>query len=202
MKTGRIAAAIGLMVGGALAVQPVLAQTAPFPTAARRYSAWMARAMDPCNPTTVSVVSGQGVPTAGCFQANVATDSSITMKTARLAFNSRTGKLTVYGTGFQFGSRVAAQLTLRVTKKNQSKLHPPGLASITYEDVTINCPNSAFWFVARRNGSLAGSINLSDCLAANGEATGLATGNIEILNSALLNVDNSFKVFARPGVFR
>jgi hypothetical protein len=201
MKTGRIAAAIGLFVGGALAVQPVLAQTVPFPTAARKYSAWMVRAMDECNPSTVSVAPVAGLPTTGCLQTNSMTDSAIGMKTARLTVNSITGKLTLLGTGFQFGSRVTTQLTLRVTKPGQSTKHPPVARTVTYQDVTVMCPNMPFWFVARPSGVLAGSAKLSDCLAANDFATGLSSGNIEILDSALINIDTG-KIFARPGILR
>jgi hypothetical protein len=197
MKTGRIAAAIGIFVGGALAVQPVLAQTAPFPTAARNYTAWMARAMDQCSPTTVSVVSTPGLPTTGCYQANSTTDSVITMKYARLTVSSKTGKLALFGSGFPFGARVTTQLTLRVTKRTQATKHPPGPKTVTFEDVTVQCPNTPFWFVARPNGSVLGSVRLSDCLT----TPGLATGNIEILDSALINVDTG-KVFARPGILR
>ncbi len=161
----------------------------------------MARAMDQCNPATVSVAT-TGVPFSGCPQANSTTDSVITMKTARLTFAQTTGKLTLYGTGFQFGSRVTTQLTLRITKPGQTTLHPHQVnKSVTFQDVTLLCPNVPFGFVARPNGSIAGSAKLSDCLTQNGDATGLSNGNIEILDSALINID-TMKVFARPGILR
>lgn len=203
MKTGRIAAAIGMVVGGVLAVQPVLAQLAPFPTAARRYAAWMARAMDECSSPTTSVVS-PGVPASGCIQANVTTDSAIGMKLARLNISKVTGKVTLFGTGFQFGNRVSTQLTLRVTKQDQTTTSPAGINPVTFQDVTITCPNipnAPFWFVARQTGALAGSVKLTDCLTQAGLATGLASGNVEVLDAALINVDTN-KVFARPGIVR
>ena len=201
MKTGRIAAAIGMVLGGVLAVQPVLAQTAPFPTAARRYLAWMVRAMDECAATTVSVAGGQNLPAAGCVQTNSLTDSSITMKLARLSISKVTGKLTLFGRGFTFGNRVSVALKLRVTKQAQMTTIPAGSNTVTFEDVSIQCPNAPFWFVARQNGAIGGSVKLSDCLTQSGLPTGLASGNIEVLDAALVNVDSG-KVFARPGVLR
>ena len=200
MKTGRIAAAIGVVVGGVLAAQPLLAQTVPFPTAARFYVTWMARAMDQCTPSGMSVTS-PGLPSAGCLQANSATDSTINMSWARLTLAARTGKILLVGRGFQFGSRVRAQLTLRVTRKPQSTKHPQGSNSVTFEDVNVLCPVQPFWVVARRNGALIGSARLSDCLTQSGYQPGLANGNIEILDAALLNVDSN-KIFAKPGYVR
>jgi len=200
MKTGRIAAAIGMVVGGALAAQSVLAQTVPFPTAARRYQAWMVRAMDQCSASTVSVV-GTGLPSNGCAQTNATTDSEITMKVARLTISKATGKMALFGRGFVFGNRVSARLTLRVTKQGQATSPAPGSNSVTFTDATIMCPNAPFWFVARQAGTLAGSIKLSDCLQQNGDASGLSTGNIEILDAELVNIDSG-KVFARPGILR
>jgi len=201
MKTGRIAAAIGMAVGVVLAAQPLLAQTIPFPTSARRYAAWMARAMDECSAGTVSVASGQGLPTTGCAQTNVTTDPGITMKLARLNIAKLTGKVTLFGRGFVFGNRVTTQLTLRVTKQDQTTNPPPGTNPVTFQDVTIQCPNAPFWFVARQSGAIAGSIKLEDCLTQSGMPTGLATGNIEVLSAELVNVDTGL-VFARPGIVR
>ena len=57
----------------------------------------------------------------------------------------------------------------------------------------------AFGFVVRPNGVLLGKTALADCL---GSSANLAFGNVEILDSALVNVDNGSKVFARPGILR
>jgi len=159
--------------------------------------------MDPCSASNVAVV-GSGLPATGCIQANSTTDSTITMKSARLTLSAKTGKVTLFGTGFQFGSRVAAQLKLRVTKPGQHTLHPGATSTVTFQDITVMCPNAPFWFGARPNGSIAAKADLADCLSDNGQPTGLASGSIEVLDSALVDIDSTppNKVFARPGFVR
>jgi len=195
----RIAAAIGVVVGGALALHPALAQTVPFPTIARSYLTWMARAMDECNPATTTVLGNPNVPSSGCLQANSTTDDIMKMNFARLAINARTGRLVVFGRGFEFGSRVIVELKLRVTKQGQdTPSSPPGGVPITFEDFTVMCPGASPWFPVNNNGVLLGRAYLSDCIP----YPGLDRGNIEVLDSALLNPDNGNKVFARPGIRR
>jgi len=105
----------------------------------------------------------------------------------------------VLGRGFEFGSRVIVQLKLRVTKQAQdTPSSPPGGVPITFEDFTVNCPGASPWFPTNNNGALLGRAYLTDCIP----YPGLANGNIEILDSALLNPDNGNKVFARPGIRR
>jgi hypothetical protein len=199
MKTGRIAAAIGMIVGGTLAMRPAFAQTVAFPTAARGYTAWMARATDECSAPSLTVLSGgPGLPATGCLQANNTTDDETTMAYARLVINSRSGRILVFGSGFAPGQRVKVQLTARVTRSGVATKHPLGINNVTFQDVAVQCPNTPFGLTVRPNGVLLGSLTLSDCFM----SPGLAKGNIEILDAALLNVDNGDKVFARPGLER
>lgn len=197
MKTGRIALAVGVIVAGTALARVAFAQPA-FPTVTRNFNAWMARAMDPCAPSGLTV---QGTPAGACVAANVTTDDQMTMNFARIVVNRRTAKVLVYGRGLIPGSRVLAQLTLRVTKNNQTVKHPSGSGKrVTFSDVTIQCPNGPpFGFVVRPSGTLLGSDLLANCL---GAQSNLAFGNVEIMEAALLNHDNGDLVFARPGILR
>jgi hypothetical protein len=176
------------------------AQTVPFPRLARYYITWMARAMDQCTAPTLSVVNPPGEPPA-CPQVNGTTDNTITMGFARLAVTSR-GRIGLFVTGLPFTARVRIQLTLRVTRNVTTVKHPPGSNKrVTFQDVTIQCPppaTSPFGLVASGRGAIAARMTLESCLT----NTALATGNIEILNSALLDIDNGNKVFAVPGILR
>ena len=204
----RVLGGIGIAVAGVIgllgAVQPAGA-TVPFPTKASTYSTWLARAMDECNSATVSVLTA-GLPTSGCLQANSVTDDNVspgaTMKFARLIV-SRTvnhkGRVRLFGRGFYAGQRMKVQLTLRVTKTGVST--PGGAKSITFQDITVACGNSPVTgcFTANLSGNVAGSMSLLDCMTENTEPTGLASGNVQILDSALLNCDTG-KVLATPGI--
>jgi hypothetical protein len=196
------------LIGGLVAVQPADAVVA-FPTKALNYSTWLARAMDECSSPTTTVLS-PGSPTAGCIQSNVVTDDSVspgaTMRFARLAVRksgNHRGRLSLFGSGFHSGQRMKVQLTLRVTKHGQVTKHPPSPPpqTVTFEDVTVQCGNGPVTgcFTANVNGSVAGSMTLSDCLTQNSEPTGLSIGNIQILDSALVNCDTG-KVIATPGI--
>ena len=199
MKTGRIALAVGVIVAGAAFASAAFAQPS-FPTVTRNYNVWMARAMDQCSPSglTVQGVSGVGA----CIQANVATDSLMTMNSARLVVNRRTGKLIVTGHGMTPGGRVLVQLVLRTTRNGLTVKHPPlSNQRATFVDTTIQCPGMApFGFTVRSNGVLSGQDTLVNCLGP--AQAGLASGNIEIIDAALLNHDNGDKVFAHPGLLR
>lgn len=200
------ATAVGL-AGFLMAVQPVFGQDAKFPLRAPYYLTWLVRAMDPCTPGGLTVLSGGG---AGCLQANVTTDdgfpgdpSGATLKLGRLYVRAigGYGRVTLFGTGFQPGQRVKVRLSLRTTKKNQATHHPLGLNNVTFTDKTIECGNNAFTgcYVATAGGVIAGSVKLSDCLTSNGDSAVLASGNVQILDSALVNCDNG-KVLAVPGI--
>ena len=200
-----VAGLVGLLV----VAQPVRAQQAPFPARALYYTAWLARAMDQCTPSGTTVLT-MGSPTEGCIQTNSATDSDsvapgATMTWARLAVSrtvNRQGRIRVMGRGFHAGQRIAIRLKLRVTKTGQQTLHPQGNGQrVTFEDFTVQCGNSPIsgCFQAHVNGTLATAMKLTDCLDQNSEPLGLATGNIQILDSALVNCDTG-KIFATPGI--
>jgi hypothetical protein len=184
----------------ALLAVPARAQTVPFPRLARYYITWMARAMDQCTAPSLTVVNPPGEPPA-CPQVNSTTDNTITMGFARLAVTSR-GRIGLFVTGLPFTARVRVQLTLRVTRSVTQVKHPPGSNKrVTFQDVTIQCPpaaSSPFGLVANNRGAIAARMTLASCLA----NTALTTGNIEILDSALIDVDNGNKVFAVPGILR
>src|SRR5262249_50755483 len=93
-----------------------VAQQAPFVKSARAVTTWVARAMEECNPTTITV-STVGSPTSGCLQANGAlTDDTLTMKYAKVNITSSIGKIRLTGNGFAFGDTLRVRLKLRVTK--------------------------------------------------------------------------------------
>ena len=194
MKTGRIAAVVGMVLGGAIAAQPALAQV-PFASPARAYTAWMARAVDACTSPTLTVTSGN-LPGTACPQANVVTDSTLLMKQTRVVFSSKTGTLRIVGGGYQPGARVKVQMTVRITKPDQGVL-PSGTQTITFPDETVQCPNTAFGFPVSLTGRLMGSVKLSDCFP----DAGLGTGNIEVLDLALIDLDTG-QVLGRPGFVR
>ncbi len=204
---GGIGALVAGVIGLGVAVQPAGAAVL-LPTKALNYTTWLARAMDPCSPATVSVATTNS-PAAGCLQSNTTTDDSVspgaTMKFARLAVRksgNHHGRVSVFGSGFYAGQRMKVQLIIRVTKPGQTTLHPHQVGkSVTFQDVSIACGNSSITgcFTANLNGAVAGSMSLEDCLTQNGEPIGLATGNIQILDSALVNCDTG-KVIATPGI--
>jgi len=197
MKT-RLTLAVGAIVAGVTWGGTANAALASFPTVTRNFAVWMVRAYDQCTPSGLSVV-GSGVPGTGCLAANVATDSTITMSSTRLAVRKVTGKVAIYGRGYPAGARVKVQLTLRVTKPVGSTKHPPATnQKVTFADTTVQCGTTPFGFVANGRGTIAGSVLLSSCLGSN---SGLSTGNIEIIDAALVNNDTGL-VFAHPGVLR
>jgi hypothetical protein len=213
MNTQRTFGGIGATVAGLIgllgATPPVGAQQAPLPTTARAYTTWLARAVDECNPTTITVSAvSPPVPSAGCLQTNVVTDDGVppgaSMTYAKLTV-SRTvnhkGKISVSGRGFHSGQRMTVQLTLRVTKPGL-KTSVGNPKTVTFEDITVTCPtisNPLGCFTARQNGAVAASVSLVDCLTQNGQPSGLALGNIQILDSALVNCDTG-NVIATPGI--
>jgi hypothetical protein len=173
------------------------AQVAPFPKMAQGINTWMVRAMDNCNPAGVSVVT-PGSPSSGCYQANGITDNTLGMKFAKLRVTNR-GRIALFARGFTLGDVLRVRLTLRVTKVNISKLHPPGADRVTFADTTVDCPQSPVAFSARPNGAITGYTTLDACLGPN---SGLAKGNIEILDVSLVNALPGGKVVAVPGILR
>lgn len=191
-----------LLLAGVIAValgSPATAQV-QFPTLARNYSAWMARAMDECTPAGLTVLT-PGVPGQGCIGAHLVTDDEMTMTWARLVVSGKTGKVKVFGRGLVPGSRVKVQLSLRITKTGVFTKHPPSSnQKVTFADFVLLCADQPFGFVVTSGGVLAGSADLATCLAPNGP---LATAsNIEIVEAGLVNHDNSDRLFARSGILR
>lgn len=187
-----VAAAFGVMSLGVLA-HSASAQV-PFPTRARSVSFWMARAMDQCAPSGLSVVGQPSLSTPGCLQSNTTTDNTLTMNFARVRITKR-GRVALFASGFTFGDALRVRLQLRVTKHSQSVKHPPGVKTVTFVDQIVDCPKSPDAFVVRPNGSVATSTDLGACLAPN---TNLSSGNIEIVSASLINVLNG-KVVGVPG---
>ncbi len=219
MMTQRTLGGIGVtaagLIGVLVALQPAHAVTfVAFPTKALNYTTWMARAMEKCSPASVSVVSPAApndVPSSGCVQSNgTTTDNSVspgaTMNFAKLAVKktvNHLGRITLFGRGFDGGQRMKVQLVMRVTKQGVQTKHPPiAKNNVTFEDFTVQCGNSPSTgcFTANINGAVSGSMSLRDCLTQNSqEPAGLANGNIQILDSALVNCDTG-KIIATPGI--
>jgi hypothetical protein len=215
MKKHVILAATVSVVSLAIAGSTAFA-IAPYATKARSYRASLVRAMDKCDPATISVfVSGD--PPGGCLQANIVTDdvppgspTGATFKFGRLVVTRYPGKggqgrIRVSANGLQPGQRVRVGLTLRTTHIATSVKHLPGPGtnkSVTFEDTMVECGTdlpSLPCFTARPNGRLAGVMTLAQCLTDNSAGTGLAKGNVEIIDSSFINCD-THKVFARPGI--
>jgi hypothetical protein len=206
----------GALAAGFLVVvtHPAFAVSA-YPKKASRYTAGMARAMDQCDPPT-SVVTSAGDPSAGCRQANTVTDDGsvppgATMKNAKVVVSktggAHHGKVKLTGAGFLTGQRIQVCLTVRTTKHATLQIAGAN-QSVTFEDVTFCCGTQTYsclngigtkTFVARPNGSVAGYVDLDQCLTDNGLATGLAHGNVQVLDSNLTNCDTG-KVIATPGI--
>jgi len=179
------------------------AQTLPnYPKRAPAYDTWMARAFDSCTPAGLTVTSPTNVPSSGCLAANSVTDSALPYNFARLRV-SKTGKIRLYGRGFTFGESVRVRLVLRVTRKGVSTKHPPkSNATVTFADVTVDCPASPDAFVVRPNGTVVGATDLNTCLAPNNNlGGGTGVNNIEVIGASLVNVATG-KELARSGVVR
>lgn len=209
----RMAAIAALSVCSLIGARTTHAATASFPTKARDFRSWMVRAYDQCSPSGLSI-TGFGPSNGACLAANSTTDNQppadalgATMTFSRLvvrrfpALNAGQGKIKLFGRGFQSGQRVKVRLTLRSTRIVTATKHPPaGNQKVTFADVTITCGNqNAGCFVGRPSGTISGSQLLSDCLTANGQSTGLAGQNVQIVDAALVNCDTN-KVFAVPGI--
>jgi len=195
VKVALVGAAIGMASLLALS-QGAMAQQASFPTQAREIITWMARAMDECNPATTGVTTPDS-PATGCLQSNGGTtDNLLGMKIAKVKVTNR-GRIGVFANGFTLGDEVRARLTLRVTK-TASTLHPHAFKKVTFADITVDCPAAPDAFNARPNGAVIGTANLDACL---GSYSGLAGGNIEVVEASLVNALTGNPV-AVPGILR
>jgi hypothetical protein len=172
------------------------AQVVSFPRIARGINTWMARAVDECSAPTTTVLT-PGSPTSGCIQSNAVTDNTLGMKFTKLNMNTL-GHIRLTGTGFALGDEVRVRLTLRVTRNAGTK-HPPAASTrVTFADTTVDCPKAPDAFNARPNGAIVGFTDLATCLDTN---SGLASGNIEVIDVSLINALTG-KVVAVPGVLR
>ncbi len=201
---------------GGLAV--IMASTAfaadsRFPTKARTYRTFFVRAFDQCTPAGLSVVSPGLGGAFGCFAATTTTDTpppgdplGASMSFSRILIKrypaaGGQGRLSFFGKGFQAGQRVKVGLTLRTTRSGLSTKNPIGSnKTVTFADVSVTCgtPNSGC-FVANSRGAIAGNQLLTACLTQNGQPTGLAAENVEILSASLINCDTN-KTIAIPGI--
>ncbi|MCX8073408.1 MAG: hypothetical protein N3C12_13295 [Candidatus Binatia bacterium] len=180
-----------------------LGQTLPsYPKKAPSYDTWMVRAYDACTPSGLTVVSPTNVPNTGCLAANSVTDSVLPYNFARLRV-AKSGKIRLYARGLTFGESVRVRLNLRVTRQGVSTKNPTKSgATVTFADVTVDCPPAPNAFVVRPNGSILGATDLNACLAPNSNlGGGTGTNNIEVLDASLVNVATG-KELARAGVLR
>ncbi|GIW45845.1 MAG: hypothetical protein KatS3mg077_3127 [Candidatus Binatia bacterium] len=178
-------------------------QTLPnYPSKAPAFNAWMARAFDSCTPSGLTVVSPTNVPNTGCLSTNSVTDSVLPFNFARLRV-AKSGKIRLFARGLTFGESVRVRLALRVTRKGVNTKNPTkSNATVTFADVTVDCPAAPNAFVVRPNGAIVGATDLNACLAPNSNlGGGTGTNNIEVLGASLVNVATG-KEFARAGVLR
>ena len=188
----------------ALVVAQAQAQITGVPVKAKTYSVNFARAFDACTGSFVTVVSPGSV--GACTPANSITDSTVAaINTAslKIGVNAKNGpKLGLKAKGIApTTTKIGLRLTLRTSNAQGS---PTG--SKTYQDETVICGDMAGgtcgrFFVVEANGKVSGKETLKDCLDKNNLPETLASGNIELLDAALLNCDTG-KVIAVPGLLQ
>jgi hypothetical protein len=180
-------------LGVVMAVQGAFAQV-PFPRPERtkNFDVKMVRAMDACTAPTLTVTDA-GMPAAACPQTNSITDDVLTMENAKLRL-TRSGKIRLLGKGFTVGDTLRLRLILRVTQQNVTT--NMGLQTVTFQDVTVDCPPAPDAIPVKLNGSISSGFELGACLS---PTSGLQLGNIEILEARLLNTGNG-RAVAAPGV--
>ncbi len=187
---GLAAATLLLSVG--LHAQPARA-VVPYAKASA-YSVDFARAMDECVPANSVTIVGS---VDACPQTNSATDNATTgvIKAHLTVRRGSTGvSLALLGSGFNAGEVVAVELTLRTT--NTAVSSPPP-ASKTYAD-TMTCQSLPI--TAKSTGRVSARTTLGTCLAAgSGLPALLGSGNIEIIDAALINTSTG-KVIGKPGI--
>lgn len=202
MKNGTL---VGIAVTALLAlfVTQTWAQVS-VPVKAKTYNVNFARAMDECVGPGVTIVSPGNV--GACLQANTLTDSTVAkMDTAslKIAVNAKKGPtMKLKGKGIApAGTKIGLQLTLRTTNAAGS---PSGAK--TYNDETITCGDTdgdvcEHFFTVDTEGKLSGKQTLKDCLDKNDLPETLASGNIELLDAALINCDTG-KDIAKAGLLQ
>lgn len=180
-----------------------VAQALPsYPKKAPAFDTWMGRAYDSCTPSGLTVVSPTNVPNTGCLSVNTVTDNALPLNFARLRV-AKSGKIRLYARGLTFGDSVRVRLNMRVTRQGVSTKNPTkSNATVTFADVTVDCPAAPNAFVVRPNGSIVGVTDLNACLTPYPNlGGGTGKNNIEVLGASLVNVANG-KELARSGVLR
>ena len=190
----RVVTLVGVAFLGLVFSVQAFAQ-ASFPTVPRRtknFDVSMVRAMDECTSPTL-IVTSPNMPLLACPQTNTVTDDTLGMQKAKLRI-TKSGKVRLLGRGFAVGDTVRLRLTARTTRQNVTT--NMGTGSVTFSDVTVDCPLDPNAIPVKLNGSISITFELGACFA---PTTGLALGNIEILQARLVNVANG-SAFAVPGV--
>ncbi len=189
---GLVAATVLLSMG--LRTQSARAQV-PYAKASA-YTVDFARAMDQCIPAnSVTVVNPGGVD--ACPQTNSTTDNGTAgVISAHLAVRRGTNGVSVRlsGSGFNPGGHVLLEMTLRTTSTAVSS---PAPASKTYVDTTTSCFTP--FITVQANGRFSVHTTLGTCLSQSNLPAVLGTGNIEILDAALINTDTG-DVVGVPGI--
>ncbi len=203
-KRIRAVVAAGIVAALGMIVVPSANAQVAFPKRAKQVKFWLARAMDPCTPGSLSVL-GAGVPGTGCFQTNTVTDGTTTMRYGKIVIG-KNGRIALSGAGFTFGDVFRVRLQLRITKQGLTTKNPTGSnKNVTFADQAVDCPPSPSAFTVRPNGSIATHTDLATCLAPYsglaGGATAAQPNNIEIVDASLVSVLTG-KIIARPGILR
>lgn len=203
MKNGRFVAIVGGALLGAVVVSQAQAQV-PYPDRATVYQVKFVRAMDECMGPGVTIVNPGSI--AGCTQVNSVTDAGLTaMSQGNLKVSRRRNGAYIRFTGKGFapaGTPIGIQLTLRTTNRRGL----PASTSKTYEDQTIICGDTiggscGNFTNVQSNGRIVLRQSLGDCLTLNGLSQFIGSGNIEIIDSALINCTTG-KIAAVPGILQ
>ena len=187
-------AALGLSMLSLVGIQTTaFAQQASFPVRTKNYRVPLVRAFDACTAPTLTV-TGANLPSGGCVASNTATDDSVSMRKGKVLVKP-TGKISLSGAGFTVGDALRVRLKLRVTQK-MVDTNMGSNQTVTFSDVTVDCPPAPDAFTVRLNGSVHKTIELGSCLS---PTFNLARGDIEVLAASVVNVDTS-KAVGVPGV--
>ena len=205
MRNLRVVAMGALVIFGSVLLYASGAQaaTASFPEKAPQYTVWFVRAFDECT-SGVTIVNPGSVQ--ACPQTNATTDATNTMTFAKLKV-SKSGRtdtqLKIVGKGFSPTAQIGLQLTLRVSN---SLTASPAPATKTYQDETIVCGpvtggTCGRYFQPISNGKINAKDLLNACLAGNNLSGNLGSGNMEVVDAALIDCTTG-KAIGVPGVLR
>jgi len=208
MKNGRFAIVAGVAFGALVTAQGAFA-AAPYVTRASVYQIKFVRAMDECVGPFITTVNPGSV--GGCAQANVVTDNNtgggltgLAQGNLKISRRKNSGAfIRMTGKGFAPpGTDIGLQLTLRTTNRRGL----PAATSKTYEDTTVICGSTSGgscgnYSDVQGNGRIVLRQSLVACLAANGIDDFLGSGNVEIIDSSLINCATG-KVVGVPGILQ